>query len=73
MYWFLDSCPYISHPKNGNVVKSKFSVGDAQRSPFHTVATFGCNDGFSLSGTKTRTCQTSTQWTGENPTCIQSK
>ena len=36
------------------------------------VATYGCNEGFALSGDQSRTCQSDGTWTGEAPTCIPS-
>ena len=38
-----------------------------------TVVSFTCNYGYSLSGSTSRTCQTSGNWDEEMPTCNQSK
>ena len=37
-----------------------------------TMATFLCTHGYSLSGSSSRTCQTSGNWEQPIPTCIQS-
>ena len=39
-----------------------------------TVASFSCDDGYTLSGTRTRTCDSSGNWDNQEQTaiCIQS-
>ena len=58
------SCPtngIIVSPDNGGV-----SVGGVT---FGSVATYSCDDGFTLMGTATRTCTSDGTWSGDNPTC----
>ena len=33
-------------------------------------ATYSCDEGYSLDGDQTRTCQGNREWTGAAPTCI---
>ena len=53
---------------NGRITYSIHSVSTT-RYPVDTVATFSCNSGYSLSGSSTRTCQTSGNWNQATPTC----
>ena len=39
------------------------------RYPFDTVASFSCNEGYSLSGNEEITCQTSGNWNMDPPEC----
>ena len=58
------TCPtpgVIVNPDNGQV-----SVGEVT---FDSVATYSCDDGFTLKGTATRTCTSDGTWSGDNPTC----
>ena len=34
-----------------------------------STATYSCNDGFTLEGQSTRTCQDDGEWSGSAPTC----
>ena len=54
---------------NGDISYDRNSVGG--RYPSNTTATFACNDGYSLYGHDSTTCQTSESgiWTEETPTC----
>ena len=46
---------------NGNVVSTGTSLGD--------TATYYCNDGFVLEGTKTIYCQNNGKWSDDAPKC----
>ena len=37
---------------------------------FREIATFTCDEGFTLEGDPTRTCQASENWSEENPLCL---
>ena len=37
---------------------------------FRAIATFTCDEGFTLEGDPTRTCQADKNWSGENPRCF---
>jgi hypothetical protein len=51
-------------PGHGKVTAPKTTVG--------ATATYSCDAGFTLTGTATRTCQTSGAWSGTAPTCVGS-
>ena len=58
------SCPtpgVIVSPDNGRVSVGGVTIG--------SVATYSCDDGFTLMGTATRTCTSDGTWSGDNPTC----
>lgn len=55
------SCNPLSSPANGDVAFSSTEFG--------AIATYSCNDGFKLIGSKTRTCQLDSQWSGSEPFC----
>lgn len=57
-------CPFPSSPTNGKVDVSSIAVG--------SIARYTCNAGFVLQGLGARVCQSSSQWTGADPSC-QSK
>ena len=37
---------------------------------FQSMARYGCNDGFTLSGSQSRTCQADGTWSGTDPVCV---
>ena len=47
---------------NGN-----FNVADIT---FASVAEYGCNEGYALSGSQSRTCQADGTWSGADPVCV---
>ncbi|MGC4118128.1 MAG: hypothetical protein QM765_26975 [Myxococcales bacterium] len=53
--------PDLAAPANGTVSAQSGVTGD--------VVTYGCNDGFTLTGNTTRLCQTDGTWSGADPTC----
>ena len=59
----LKQCPILLNPANGRVSFSSRSVGG--------VAIYSCLSGYSLVGSRTRTCQSdgSCIWSGEQPRC----
>ncbi|CAH1783116.1 unnamed protein product, partial [Owenia fusiformis] len=54
-------CTQLSNPVNGRVIQSSSSC--------NAVATYQCNECFSLSGSSTRSCEAQ-GWSGTAPTCI---
>ena len=58
-------CPNLIGPPNGQVNVGSFSFGG--------VAHYSCASGFTMSGSYSRSCQESEQWSGISPTCILSK
>lgn len=53
--------PDLTAPANGTVTRTMGVTGD--------VATYGCDGGYQLTGTATRTCQPDGAWSGAAPTC----
>ena len=37
---------------------------------FESTAEYGCNEGFTLSGSQSRTCQADGTWSGTDPVCV---
>ena len=37
---------------------------------FESIARYGCNEGFTLSGSQSRTCQADGTWSGTDPVCV---
>ena len=60
VYTAID-CGPLSAPDNGSVRVTSTRVG--------AIAKYACNEGFTLGGRKTRTCQKSGMWSGDAPTC----
>ena len=54
-------CGSLPNPGNGGVSLSGTVFG--------SVATYNCNDGFTLEGETTRQCESSGLWSGTPPTC----
>ena len=54
-------CPILEVPVRGYKVGNSNSFGD--------VVSFFCNQGFSLSGSNTRTCQLDGTWNGDSAVC----
>ena len=55
------TCPTLTSPANGAVSAPARTVG--------SVATYSCSSGYTLSGGTTRTCQSSGEWSGLQPSC----
>ena len=55
------NCNALSDPANGQVSTSGTTFGE--------TATYSCNTGYNLVGDNTRTCQTTGNWSGSEPTC----
>ena len=60
-------CPDINDPTNGDI---SFDGTLNGRTTVGTVATYSCEEGYSLSSeTTTRTCAGTGEWSGEDYTC----
>ncbi|XP_003387839.1 PREDICTED: sushi, von Willebrand factor type A, EGF and pentraxin domain-containing protein 1-like isoform X2 [Amphimedon queenslandica] len=55
------SCGRLESPQNGKVIISGTTPG--------SVATYSCNQGFTLMGQYKRTCQVNGEWSGSTPNC----
>ena len=60
---------------NGQVNYNQQQVINLMNERYHidTVATYTCNDGYSLSGSESNTCQASGNWEHDLPTCESNK
>lgn len=54
-------CGELNLLANGNV--------DVPSTTYDSVATYTCDDGYTLMGNDKRTCQNSAMWTGSDPSC----
>ena len=66
---FAVTCPSLSL-SNGGISYNKSPVNG--RYPVETVASLSCHHGYSISGSNSRTCQTSGNWDQQTVTCNQS-
>ncbi len=57
----VSQCPSLNSPLNGRVTTSSRAIGD--------TAAYSCNNGYALTGSSTRTCQSGGVWSGNEPTC----
>ncbi|XP_065916123.1 uncharacterized protein [Dysidea avara] len=55
------SCPSLTAPNNGMI--------DCTGNMFEDTCTFSCGQGYELSGSETRTCQSNTTWNGTDVMC----
>ncbi|XP_064615919.1 sushi, von Willebrand factor type A, EGF and pentraxin domain-containing protein 1-like [Liolophura sinensis] len=58
----VPKCPDLPWPEKGRRVGSGRQVGD--------IVSFECSAGYSVHGSKERTCQTNKEWSGEITTCV---
>ena len=54
-------CELLTNPVNGQVTLIERFVGE--------VANYSCDAGFALIGSETRTCQSGSGWSGDEPSC----
>jgi CUB/sushi domain-containing protein len=57
-------CPRLLPPVNGDLTLSN-------RRCYRSEAVYSCRDGFELRGDMIRTCQNTSQWSGEEPSCVR--
>jgi len=57
------SCTTLTAPDNGTV--------DCTGNLFEDTCTFSCDDGFDLTGSEIRTCQSDRTWSGTQAVCTQ--
>ena len=56
------NCGALTNPANGQV---SYTAGTT----FGQTATYSCNMGYNLIGSRTRNCQATGRWSGSAPTC----
>ena len=54
-------CSDLPNPENGRVIVSGEVIG--------SIATYDCDDGYTLNGLSTRICRDDQEWSGVAPTC----
>jgi len=57
------SCPSLTAPNNGTI--------DCTGSLFEDTCTFLCDDGYELTGSENRTCQSNRTWSGTEAICTR--
>ncbi len=65
------TCPRPTAPMHGAVscTRSGQSRPTISRQPFDTACSYTCNNGYTLSGSASRTCLVSGSWDGSNTLC----
>ena len=62
VFFLFTVCGALTNPENGRV---SYTTGTT----FGLTATYGCDTGYNLMGDSIRTCQTTGEWSGSEPTC----
>ncbi len=62
----VGDCGALSHPSNGRVT---YSPPDT--TTFGARATYSCDTGYTLQGSRTLECQADETWSGSTPTCAR--
>ena len=72
LYEFSSSvtCPPLTPPDNGRI---ECSLGDDETSIEGGSCVYICDEGFGISGTIIRECQSNGSWSGDEPTCERRK
>ena len=60
LYTVLE-CEDLASPANGQVTLNGTAFG--------SIAIYSCDDGYVLNGNEMRICQSSGEWSGDEPTC----
>nr|XP_039274450.1 clotting factor C-like [Styela clava] len=56
-------CPKPTAPQNGYVLQNELT--------YSSTISYGCNQGYALSGPQTRRCRSDRKWTAFEPTCLE--
>jgi len=67
-YILVPQCPQLDAPNNGEI---SCSLGDDGIPTKGDTCSFTCDDGFMLSSSNTRTCQSDFTWTGTEAMCTR--
>ena len=60
------SCPELGQPDNGMI---ECALGDDGVASYQDTCRFSCVEGYHLSGSTSRTCQSDGTWSGSSATC----
>ena len=60
------SCPDLGQPDNGMI---ECALGDDGVASYQDTCRFSCVEGYHLSGSTSRTCQSDGTWSGSSSTC----
>ena len=60
------SCPDLGQPDNGMI---ECALGDDGVASYQDTCRFSCVEGYRLSGSTSRTCQSDGTWSGSSSTC----
>ena len=60
------SCPSLTDPNNGVI---NCLLGDDGVSSYGDTCSFTCDNGYELTGSDTRICQSNGNWSGSDATC----
>ena len=66
----LVTCPSLSDPSNGMI---SCSLGDDNVTSYEDTCNFTCDNGYQLTGSNTRICQSDGSWSGNNSMCTKRK
>ena len=64
------SCPDLCQPDNGTI---ECAFGDDGVASYQDTCRFSCVEGYRLSGSTSRTCQSDGTWSGSSATCRRGK
>ena len=62
----LVPCLSLSDPSNGMII---CSLGDDGVPSYEDTCSFTCNNGYELTGSENRTCQSDGSWSGNSTMC----
>ena len=66
LHFYVVSCPLLTDPNNGVIT---CSLGDDGVPSYEDTCSFTCNNGYELTGSDTRTCQSDGSWSGSDNVC----
>ena len=66
-HFILVPCSILTDPNNGTIICSLENDGVPS---YEDTCSFTCNTGYELTGSDTRTCQSSGNWSGSDVVCI---
>ncbi len=66
MFTISGTCSDLPPLMNGGIT---YEAGSDNSRPVNTIATFTCDNGYTLTGGSFRACQNDRTWSGTTPTC----